>query len=127
MTEECKHKPGQQCICDDEHCTQCAFCPVKGGALKPAAVAPGAEPQWVHLFCSQWIPETYIKSGDTERMEPVQGVPNVGKPRRNLVCAVCKTKSGACIQCNHGFLLTMALAPLLHRANRTMRGHMYVL
>ena len=85
---------------------QCAFCPVKGGALKPAAVAPGAEPQWVHLFCSQWIPETYIKSGDTERMEPVQGVPNVGKPRRNLVCAVCKTKSGACIQCNHGFCTT---------------------
>ena len=59
---------------------RCVLCPVRHGAMKPCdpktAVTSAGEPskkqEFVHLFCSQWIPETFIKAEDTTRMEPVQ-------------------------------------------------------
>ena len=93
----------------------CALCPVKGGAMKPAVgSSPGAPPLWVHLFCSQWIPETYIRPQDTGAMEPVQGVTSVCKARNRLVCSICRQRGGACIQCSHGFC-TQAFHPTCAR------------
>jgi len=79
----------------------CAICPVRGGALKPCAPENGrVEPEWVHLFCSQWTPETYVDKANLERMEPVEGLPGISKSRRGLPCAVCNERHGSCIQCS---------------------------
>lgn len=82
---------------------ECILCPRAGGALKPCADLVGGKKVWVHLFCSQWIPETFIKPEDTEAMEPVQNVCNIPKSRWKLQCVLCKEKHGACIQCSYGF------------------------
>ena len=82
---------------------ECILCPRAGGALKPCAGLVSGKKVWVHLFCSQWIPETYIKPEDTEAMEPVQNVCNIPKSRWKLQCVLCKEKHGACIQCSYGF------------------------
>ena len=36
----------------------CLVCDAAGGALKPVA---GGRDRWCHLFCSNWMPELYIK------------------------------------------------------------------
>ena len=82
---------------------QCALCTVPGGALKPVRPATGAgaqKKQYAHLFCSQWIPETYVQ--DTEAMSPIEGVLAISKARQGLVCGVCNMRGGACIQCACG-------------------------
>ncbi|GJP44397.1 hypothetical protein CLOM_g3776 [Closterium sp. NIES-68] len=56
--------------------------------------------QFAHLFCSQWVPETYV--GDTESMQPVCNVGGVSRERRRMLCSLCRVKHGACIQCSHG-------------------------
>ena len=87
----------------------CALCPVKGGALKPVASAKELSNTKLsgavfgHLFCSQWIPETFI--GDMEKMEPIMNVEGVREERWRLFCTICKEKHGACIQCSHGKFL----------------------
>lgn len=87
----------------------CALCPVKGGALKIIATTKVSSitnmsgAVYAHLFCSQWIPETYI--GDMEKMEPVMNVEGVREERWKLLCSICKEKYGACIQCSHGKFL----------------------
>eukprot|EP00216_Chloropicon_sp_CCMP2111_P005397 CAMPEP_0198241042 /NCGR_PEP_ID=MMETSP1446-20131203/5972_1 /TAXON_ID=1461542 ORGANISM="Unidentified sp, Strain CCMP2111" /NCGR_SAMPLE_ID=MMETSP1446 /ASSEMBLY_ACC=CAM_ASM_001112 /LENGTH=1259 /DNA_ID=CAMNT_0043923839 /DNA_START=131 /DNA_END=3907 /DNA_ORIENTATION=- len=95
---------------------RCALCPVRHGALKPAAT-PSAKSQkkWVHLFCSQWMPETFIRTEDTAVMEPVQNLQGVSRERFKLLCSICKQKYGACIQCSHGHC-AVAFHPLCARA-----------
>ncbi|KAH7292672.1 hypothetical protein KP509_29G080500 [Ceratopteris richardii] len=95
----------------------CAFCPVKGGALKAIgshseSVREPATPLFGHLFCCQWIPETYI--GDLDVMEPITNVEGVREERWKLLCSICRQKHGACIQCSHGFCAT-AFHPLCAR------------
>eukprot|EP00873_Tetraselmis_striata_P045152 jgi/Tetstr1/465416/TSEL_010100.t1 len=95
----CKHKKatGQE--------ASCVICPVKGGALKPCSYEAGPSAPAVpmmHLFCSQWTPETYIKPENHEWMEPIDGFANIPRGRRGLACIVCKERSGACIQCSLG-------------------------
>eukprot|EP00250_Pteridium_aquilinum_P003700 c14005_g1_i1 orf=331-4776(-) len=96
----------------------CVLCPVNGGALKPIASlkeqSSKDQPKaaFGHLFCCQWIPETYI--GDMEVMEPVMNVEGVREERWKLLCSICKDKHGACIQCSHGLCAT-AFHPLCAR------------
>ena len=47
--------------------------------MKPMEVRPGSPPQWCHVFCYQWLPETYID--DIEKMEPVKGYETIPKDR----------------------------------------------
>ena len=75
------------------------MCDAEGGALKPVA---GGRDRWCHLFCSNWMPELYIK--DLKTMEPVGGAENIDVDRATLRCEVCaKPKgTGSCIQCDFG-------------------------
>lgn len=102
---------------------KCVLCPVQRGAMKPVhpnscvtcTGKPSKEQQWVHLFCSQWIPETFIRAEDTVKMEPVQNLNGINKERFKLLCSICKQRHGACIQCSHGNC-TVAFHPLCARA-----------
>lgn len=86
--------------------SECVLCPLRGGAVKPVGevdskgnlIRKGVK--FAHLFCSQWVPETYI--GNMEAMEPIRNVEGVRDERWRLLCSVCKEKHGACIQCSHG-------------------------
>ncbi|CAK9262058.1 unnamed protein product [Sphagnum jensenii] len=97
---------------------ECVLCPGRGGALKPVAEAESKGGvskkgmKFAHLFCCQWVPETYI--GNMEAMEPIRNVEGVRDERRRLLCSVCKEKQGACIQCSHGLCAT-AFHPLCAR------------
>ena len=77
----------------------CVVCDREGGALKPVA---GSRDRWCHLFCSNWMPELYIK--DLKTMEPVGGAETIDADRATLRCEVCaKPKgTGSCIQCDFG-------------------------
>ncbi|GLT69472.1 hypothetical protein SLA2020_416200 [Shorea laevis] len=80
----------------------CGLCPKQGGALKPTwkSVENGESVEFAHLFCSLWMPETYIE--DLATMEPIINMEGIKETRRKLVCNVCKVKYGACIRCSHG-------------------------
>mmetsp|Transcript_8530 Transcript_8530/g.31512 ORF Transcript_8530/g.31512 Transcript_8530/m.31512 type:complete len:1209 (+) Transcript_8530:178-3804(+) len=65
--------------------------------------------QWAHLFCSQWIPETFVSNLET--MEPIENINGISKERWRLVCCLCKERTGACIQCSFG-QCAMAFHPL---------------
>ncbi|KAL2339843.1 hypothetical protein Fmac_007783 [Flemingia macrophylla] len=86
----------------DESVTPCALCPNRGGALKPvnSSVESDMSVQFVHLFCSLWMPEVYID--DLKKMEPVMNVGGIKETRKKLTCCVCKMKCGACVRCSHG-------------------------
>lgn len=103
----------------------CVLCPSKWGALKPVAEVDSNETvgrtgtRFAHLFCSQWVPETFI--GNMEVMEPIRNIEGVRDERWRLLCSICKEKHGACIQCSHGtffvamtiFLMTMPLCIII--------------
>eukprot|EP00897_Mesotaenium_endlicherianum_P008024 jgi/Mesen1/724/ME000011S00059 len=105
---------------------QCALCPWKGGAMKPVApaapppakgggptdAAPQQVPRFAHLFCCQWVPETYIES--TDAMEPIRNVDQVSRERQRLACSLCREKCGFCVQCSHG-MCAVAFHPLCAR------------
>lgn len=80
----------------------CVLCPKQGGALKPIqqSVGNGESIEFVHLFCSLWMPEVYVE--DLSQMEPITNMGGIKETRRKLVCNVCKVKHGACIRCSHG-------------------------
>ncbi|XP_024388731.1 uncharacterized protein [Physcomitrium patens] len=96
----------------------CVLCPSKGGALKPVVEVDSKETigrrgtKFAHLFCSQWVPETFI--GNMEVMEPIRNIEGVRDERWRLLCSICKEKHGACIQCSHGMCAT-AFHPLCAR------------
>ena len=90
----------------------CALCPVPGGAVKATEhlndgsvlpVKPYPENKtdklWCHLFCVINIPE--IKIADEASMTGID-LSAIDKRRFRLTCEVCKTKDGACIECQHG-------------------------
>ena len=87
---------------------ECVLCPSKGGAVKPVVEVDSKETvgregtKFAHLFCSQWVPETFI--GNMEIMEPIRNIEGVRDERWRLLCSICKEKHGACIQCSHGTL-----------------------
>ena len=56
--------------------------------------------RFAHLFCCQWVPETYV--GDADIMQPICGVGSVSKERWRMTCGLCRKREGACIQCSHG-------------------------
>lgn len=107
----------------EKQAPSCVLCPVRHGALKPAnpktcitcTGEPSKRQEYVHLFCSQWIPETFIGAEDTHKMEPVQNLKGISKDRFKLLCSICKQRHGACIQCSHGLCAT-AFHPLCARA-----------
>jgi hypothetical protein len=90
----------------------CALCPVSGGAVKPT-VHPNdgevfseqsypsntTEHVWCHVFCVINIPEVDI--GDEAGMTEIS-LAKIDKKRFRLTCDVCKTRSGACVECEHG-------------------------
>ncbi|URE37854.1 PHD-finger domain containing protein [Musa troglodytarum] len=90
---------------DDLSSRPCLLCPKDGGALKTVRMDPplshsdGAV-KFVHLFCSLWTPDVYVK--DTWAMELVTNMGGIQDKRRRLVCNVCKVKHGLCIRCSHG-------------------------
>jgi len=73
----------------------CELCPVKTGVFKQSD-----QGQWAHLACAIWLPETYME--DNVKCEPICGLDAVDPRRRRMTCVVCKTNSGACIQCGFG-------------------------
>eukprot|EP00118_Oscarella_pearsei_P029022 m.3485 g.3485 ORF g.3485 m.3485 type:complete len:764 (+) comp9467_c0_seq1:103-2394(+) len=73
---------------------KCLLCPNIGGAFKPVKF----KRQWCHVSCALWVPEVGI--GNVERMEPLTKIEMIPQSRWNLVCVLCKEKSGACIQCS---------------------------
>ena len=80
----------------------CLLCLRLGGALKPTAGGGGgpdgtAPDGWVHVFCANWTPETYIE--DTEAMEPITGLGSIPSERWRMQCTVCRHREGGCIQC----------------------------
>lgn len=83
----------------------CLLCPKPGGALKPVHkrdfMAENYDTKdFAHLFCSQWIPEVFVR--DTRTMEPIMIVDGIKETRRKLICYLCKVKHGACVRCSHG-------------------------
>ncbi|KAJ3360878.1 Bromodomain and PHD finger-containing protein 1 [Allomyces arbusculus] len=71
----------------------CVLCGQSEGALKRTT-----DHRWAHVLCALWIPEVTI--ANTAYMEPID-VSEVPEERTALVCALCKRKTGACIQCVH--------------------------
>ncbi|ESN93343.1 hypothetical protein HELRODRAFT_194139 [Helobdella robusta] len=72
---------------------RCALCTTQGGAMK--STKDGS--QWAHLSCALWVPEVTIACSD--KMEPIDNIDDIPMTRWNLICCVCKERSGACIQC----------------------------
>ena len=70
---------------------RCSLCPCRGGLLKPAATLHTTtatnSTDWVHVVCALWMPE--VSFGDTEKLEPVEGVSAIDPYRRRLRCRVC--------------------------------------
>ena len=87
----------------------CVLCPVAGGAMKRTTCG-----RWCHVACAQWIPETSF--GDPDAVEPVDGIPNIGKARLSLRCNLCRQPYGACIQCAGGRTCYSTYHPLCARA-----------
>lgn len=116
------HKQSNSRVGDDER--PCILCPINGGALKPVARA-GSERensgclQFAHLFCCQWVPETYIEN--TQTMEPIKNIEGIKEDRWKLVCSLCKEKHGACIQCSHG-MCAIAFHPLCAKDSKLWMG-----
>lgn len=73
----------------------CKLCPTLGGAVKETVQMNG----WIHVSCAIWMPETSFR--DPVRLRGIEGTEMIVRARKNLVCRVCNTKNGACIQCSH--------------------------
>lgn len=108
----------------DNDIRPCILCTRIGGALKPVAssssdIDSNGNIQFAHLFCCQWVPETYIESAET--MEPIRNVEGITGERWKLLCSLCKEEHGACIQCSHGSCQT-AFHPLCAREMKLWMG-----
>ena len=90
---------------------RCALCPIKGGCIKPTIhrTEKGLgfpnypegmnELVWCHIFCA-----IHIDMSVFSNKENLTGInlKNIDAKRFSLRCQVCKTKDGACLQCEHG-------------------------
>ncbi|XP_050376192.1 uncharacterized protein LOC126793646 [Argentina anserina] len=93
----CKHNTGVSDLVNP-----CVLCSKQGGALKPVLKEGNSDRsiEFAHLFCCQWMPETYIE--DMEKVEPIVNVGGIPETRRKMICNICKVKCGACVRCSHG-------------------------
>ncbi|CAL8069851.1 unnamed protein product [Calicophoron daubneyi] len=85
----------RRCEAGAKSTTLCNLCPNTGGAMKLADDGK----RWCHVSCALWVPE--VGFGDTEVMEPIVRLDEIPQARRNLVCCVCRSRSGAPIQCSN--------------------------
>lgn len=58
-----------------------------------------AQNNWVHVVCAVFHFE--IKFGDAKRLEPAEGFGAIPTIKWAPVCKLCKTNTGACINCSH--------------------------
>ena len=56
-----------------------------------------ADDCWVHSTCAFWHPE--LKFLDQNVVNAARSAVHVSDKRRALMCRVCNTRNGACIQC----------------------------
>jgi hypothetical protein len=89
----------------------CALCPVKGGCVKPTIhrtttgqvfpnYAEGKNEQvWCHVFCAFHLEPKVFK--DKDFLDQID-LKMMDSKRFTLKCCVCKTKDGACLQCQYG-------------------------
>ena len=52
---------------------------------------------WCHLTCALWIPEVSVL--DEKKNKVIQNVNQIDKKRWQLQCILCKSKTGAAVQC----------------------------
>ncbi|XP_066286908.1 protein Jade-3-like isoform X2 [Branchiostoma lanceolatum] len=71
----------------------CLLCPKKGGAMKSTRSGT----KWCHVSCALWVPEVSI--GVPEKMEPVCKISQIPPSRWDLICCLCRERTGAPIQC----------------------------
>lgn len=96
---------------DQRNSIKCALCPVKGGCVKPTIHTVtelvnfpnyqeiNAELVWVHVFCVVHLESDAFT--DPERLEGID-LSKIDPERFELKCFICKTKDGACLQCQFG-------------------------
>ena len=87
------------------------MCPIKGGCIKPTIhqttgntsfpnYPEGLNEQvWCHLFCAYHLDVEVF--GNKENLTNIN-LKKIDPRRFTLRCQVCKTKDGACLQCQHG-------------------------
>ncbi|XP_035682154.1 protein Jade-3-like isoform X3 [Branchiostoma floridae] len=71
----------------------CLLCPKKAGAMKSTRSGT----KWCHVSCALWVPEVSI--GVPEKMEPVCKISQIPPSRWDLICCLCRERTGAPIQC----------------------------
>lgn len=90
---------------------RCALCPIRGGCIKPTIhyttgnlTFPNYpeglnELVWCHIFCA-----VHLDMSVFSNKENLTGInlKNIDAKRFALRCQVCKSKDGACLQCQHG-------------------------
>eukprot|EP00252_Welwitschia_mirabilis_P002941 TRINITY_DN12946_c0_g1_i2.p1 TRINITY_DN12946_c0_g1~~TRINITY_DN12946_c0_g1_i2.p1 ORF type:complete len:1402 (+),score=312.18 TRINITY_DN12946_c0_g1_i2:439-4644(+) len=122
--ESTKDPSGQENSELIQNCRPCLLCPKSGGALKPVIKATSdnenkEDLQFAHLFCCQWIPETYIENA--EYVESITNVEGIDERKWELTCCLCMEKYGACIQCSH-VLCSAAFHPLCAKEMKLWMG-----
>lgn len=80
---------------------------IKGPHREPCVLCPNDPPnepllptdngQQAHRCCALYTPETWINSEDG--VDKIIGVAGINKARLNLKCNFCRSKRGACFQC----------------------------
>lgn len=90
---------------------KCALCPVRGGCIKPTTHTttnevsfPNYEPGlnervWCHVFCAVHLDLEVFK--DKEFLDDIN-LTVIDQKRFQLKCLVCKSRDGACLQCQFG-------------------------
>ncbi|OMJ89435.1 hypothetical protein SteCoe_8435 [Stentor coeruleus] len=96
---------------DERANIRCALCPIKGGCVKPTTHTTTGnlsfpnypegknEQVWCHIFCASHLDSKIF--GDKEYLDKIN-LKAIDPKRFTLKCQVCKTKDGACLQCQHG-------------------------
>ncbi|PWN18131.1 hypothetical protein BCV69DRAFT_253233, partial [Microstroma glucosiphilum] len=112
----------RKCTVSPDRAVSCILCPSEGGAFKQTT-----QGKWAHLLCGLWIPETSVSN--QVYMEPIDSVEKIPKARWKLQCYLCRSRHGACIQCDNktcftAFHVTCARkASLLIKTQRQRTTH----
>jgi hypothetical protein len=72
---------------------KCAFCPDIDGAMKHIDSPQGKI--WAHIVCVNWHPDIWFVD---DKRQKIGG--KVAQSKFDLTCSKCRTKEGACIQCD---------------------------
>ena len=76
---------------------------------------------WCHLSCALWIPEVNVT--DEKKSKVITGVNIIDKKRWQLQCMICKSKSGAAVQCFKGRCQSSFHAECARRENIFMEDY----